>query len=358
MKQLEIALKNFLLTFYLTFHSEKRVNSISVFSKDSKLLFIRLNRIGDALVTTPLLHAVKNNLNCKIVVLADSKNFFTYKNTPDVDQIIIFQKGAKGFRETLKLLNEMKFDAVIDLHDDVSTTVSFLISKLHIPVKFGLEKSNSKVYTNTVKRLPQNESHVIERIMQLTNLFNISYSIDECNVHYYPLKHSLKKIDDYLSKTFDRSKFILGINISAGSDARFWGVKKFRSLIDFLKAYDVQVLMLSTTRDLRSAMSIMGDNKDKIFFTPVFDEFAAMITKLDMLFSPDTATIHLASVSKIPVFGIYVQYDTDAQIWSPFQSPFDCVITQEPTLINVTFDEVIKKFKPFLEKFAHVTPNS
>jgi ADP-heptose:LPS heptosyltransferase len=194
--------------------------------------------------------------------------------------------------------------------------------------------------------------------MQLTNLFNISYSIDECNVHYYPLKHSLKKIDDYLSKTFDRSKFILGINISAGSDARFWGVKKFRSLIDFLKAYDVQVLMLSTTRDLRSAMSIMGDNKDKIFFTPVFDEFAAMITKLDMLFSPDTATIHLASVSKIPVFGIYVQYDTDAQIWSPFQSPFDCVITQEPTLINVTFDEVIKKFKPFLEKFAHVTPNS
>jgi ADP-heptose:LPS heptosyltransferase len=358
MKKLEIALKNFLLDFYLTFHTSKKVNSIPQFSSNSKLLFVRLNRIGDALVTTPLLHSVKKNINCKIVVLADSKNYFTFKNTPDVDQIIVFQKGAKGFRETLKLLNEMKFDAVIDLHDDVSTTVSFLISKLHIPYKFGLEKSNSKVYTHTAKRLQQSESHVIERIMQLANLFSIIYNVDECNVHYYPLEHSLKKIDDYLSKTFDRSKFILGINISAGSDARFWGVKNFRSLIDFLKAYDVQVLMLSTTRDLRSAMSIMGENKDKIFFTPVFDEFAAMITKLDMLFSPDTATIHLASVAKIPVFGIYVQYDTNAQIWSPFQSPFDCVITKEPTLFNVSFEEVIKKFKPFLEKYAHVKTNS
>jgi ADP-heptose:LPS heptosyltransferase len=358
MKQLEIKLKNFLLAFYLAFHSKKRVTSMPQFSSKSKLLFIRLNRIGDALITTPLLHAVKKNLNCKIVVLADSKNYFTFKNTPNVDQIIIFQKGAKGFRETLKLLNEMKFDAVIDLHDDVSTTVSILISKLHIPYKFGLEKSNAKIYTHTVERPQQSKTHVIERTMQLANLFNIKYNYEDCNVRYFPLEHSLKKIDEFLSRTFDRSKFILGINISAGSDARFWGVKNYQALIDFLKAYDVQVLLLSTTRDLRSAMSIMGDNKDKICFTPVFDEFAAMITKLDMLFSPDTATIHLASVSKIPVFGIYVHYKTDAQIWSPYQSPFDCVITKEPTLLNVSFDEVIKKFKPFLEKFAHVTSNT
>ena len=70
-----------------------------------------------------------------------------------------------------------------------------------------------------------------------------------------------------------------------------------------------------------------------------------------MLFSPDTATIHLASIHKKPVFGIYVQYNTDDMVWSPYRSDFDCVITKEPTLENVKFEDVILKFEPFLQKY-------
>lgn len=358
MKELEIALKNLLLTLYLSFHSAKKIQSLPNFTRESKILFVRLNRIGDALVTTPLLHLVKKEIGCKVVVLADSKNYFTFKNSSFVDQIIIFQKGAKGFRETLKLLNQMEFDAVVDLHDDVSATVSLLISKLKVPIKIGLQKSNETIFTHTIQRLEQSSSHVIERLMMIAKIFSLNYDLSECNVHYNPLPHSIQKIEEYINKNFNRDKIIIGVNISAGSDARFWGVNNYKKLIDFLKSYDVQVLLLSTTRDLRSAMSILPDNQGHIFYTPVFDEFAAIITKIDLLFSPDTATIHLASVAKIPVFGIYVKYNTDAQIWSPFQSPFDCVITEEQTLINVSFEEVKSKFKPFLEKYINAKSNS
>jgi hypothetical protein len=53
MKKLEILLKRIILYLFLKYHREKNsVNSIEDFT-NKKVLFIRLNRIGDALVTTP-----------------------------------------------------------------------------------------------------------------------------------------------------------------------------------------------------------------------------------------------------------------------------------------------------------------
>lgn len=358
MKIIELFVKKFLLKLFLQFQLKKKHNRELLFTSSSNMLFIRLNRIGDALVITPLLHQIKKQIGARIVVLADTKNSFAFKNNKDIDQVIVFPKGLKEFFETVKLLNDMNFDVVTDLHDDISTTVSLLVSRLKIPFKFALEKENAVIYTHTVPKLPEVSTHVIERSLELSKLFSINIEPNESNVHYYPSKLSTNKIDEYIRKHFPSPKFLLGINISAGSDARFWGVRNYKKLISFLKPYDIDVVMLSATRDLRLAFAIMEEQKDKIFYTPVFDEFAAMVMKLDMLFSPDTATIHLASIVKIPVFGLYVQFDTDAQIWSPYQSPFDCVITKEPTLSNISFDDVINKFKLFLENHSNVTSYS
>ena len=81
-----------------------------------------------------------------------------------------------------------------------------------------------------------------------------------------------------------------------------------------------------------------------------FSDIAAAILELNMLFAPDTSVIHIASIRKIPVFGVYVKYNTRDMIWSPYNTEFGCVITEDPTLKNVTFEEVKMKFIPFLEQ--------
>ncbi len=350
MKKIEVGLKNIFLKILLFFNKKTNSNNKPVFNESSKILFVRLNRIGDALVSTALIHEIKKNIHCKISVLADKKNFFVFNNNPDIDEIIIFQKGFSNFRKIVKRLNENNFDAAVDLHTDVSTTVSFLISFLKIPFKFGLEKENKILFTHTIKCLDVKTNHVIDRLLQLNSLFNINLNSHSANVVYNATDKSLKTVTTYLTRKFSQNKFLLGINISAGSQARFWGIEKFNDLLNFISGYDINYLLLSSTRDLKYAME-MRIEKEKIYYTPDFDEFAAMISKIDMLFSPDTATIHLASAFKKPVFGIYVNYNTDEMIWSPYKSDFDCVITKEPTLFNVTSEEVITKFKLFLEKY-------
>ena len=349
MKKFEIFLKNLILHILLLQKPAKRKphNGSSI---HYKILVIRLNRIGDALVTTPLLKELRKYLNTKIFLLADRKNYFVYNNNPDVDEIIIFNKGLKGIFEVLRLIKTEKIDAVVDLHDDVSTTVSYIIALANTPNKYGLEKENKSIYTETIPRPDPKTNHVIVRLLQLAKLFSIEPEIKGANVRFYPSVKAVSKAEEFISNKFFQGFFLIGINISAGSAARFWGVDKYKQLIEYISHYKCKALLLSAPADLHLAEAI-SENNFPIFSSKNYDEFGAMISKLNLLITPDTAAVHLASAYKIPVFGLYVQYNTDDMIWSPYQSDFEYVLTKEPTLKSITFEEVKLKLGPFLNKY-------
>lgn len=347
MKKFEIILKNLFLKILLLAKSISPAAPIPKSGKYSKILIIRLNRIGDALAVTPFIKELKNGTGAEIHILADRKNNFAFYNNPYINKTIVFEKGFKGFFRTVGALNNENYDAIADLHDDVSTTVSFLLALLDSPRKYGLKKGNESLYTQTAEKLEPSKYHVIDRSLELLKLFNVKPNPENINVVYNPSARSLKKADEFLNHNLNSGKYLFGINISAGSDARFWGVDRFKKLISFLENYGVNILVLSPVRDLHLAEQIAEGRP--VFASPDFDEFCAAISKLDFLFTPDTSAVHIASAFNIPVFGLYVKYNTDDMIWSPYKSKFDCIITTEPNLNTVSFEETIDKFKPFFE---------
>ena len=371
MKKIEHFLKNILLQLLLFAAKFKKDNNNAPMGNLSKILFIRLNRIGDALVTTPLIHLIKKKLNPKIYILADKKNSFVYTNNPDIDGIITLKKGIKGILEIKEFIKSRKIDTIVDLHDDISTTVSYIIAMSRVKNKFGLEKENKNIYTKTIQKLDSKNTHVVTRLLEIAKLFNLRTDNSKNWIGYYPKYPSMKKAEDFLKKTFENKSFLIGVNISAGSDARFWGVERYKSLIEFLLNYNrqdipesINVLILYAPKDLDYAEKIANVNNNKstkgqsaIFCSEDFDEFAAVISDLDLLFSPDTAAVHLAAAFHIPVFGIYV-HDTDEMIWSPYGVEFDCITTKDPNLKNMDFEDVKNKFGDFLEKHLWEKSNS
>ncbi len=356
MKVIEYLFKNLFLKLLLVFNSKKEMKSGNADFEDIKILFIRLNRIGDALITSPLLHVIKKKLNAEIYVLADKKNYVAFNNNPDIDKLIIFNKGLKGLLEIRKLVKYEKISTVVDLHDDVSTTVSFLIALSNAPNKFGLEKNNQNIYTKTVKRLDATKFHVVDRIMELAKLFNINpKNLDE-NIHYYPGEECIKNTNNFLISSFANKKFLVGVNISSGSKARFWGIENYKKLINSLRNFEINILLICSPEDLEDAKSI-SEMKLRIFYSKDYSDFAAMISKLNLLITPDTAAVHLASAFQVPVFGIYVKYKTSEVIWSPYKSDFECIITEEPNLDNVELKDVVNKLNPFIEKHIYTDSN-
>lgn len=352
MKVIEVFIKHILLSILLKLNKIEKETAPPIFNENSKLLLIRLNRIGDALVTTPLLKKLKENLRCKIVVLADKKNHFIFSNNPDVDEIIIFQKGLLGFYKTLKLINSNEFDAIVDLHDDVSTTVSFLVALSKIKHKYALKKDNSRLFTKTIAKSDPSTSHVVDRILKIGEFFGLETTSKNSNIQYNPKSISIEKAQSYLTENNLKSPKLIGINISAGSDARFWGIDRYKKLVEFISQFCNNILLLTAPKDIEKAKLISND-KFPVYHSNSFDEFAAVISKLDLLFTPDTSIIHIASAFEIPTFGIYVKYNTEDMIWSPYKSKFDCVVTKEPNFDNLKFEEVEIKLNSFLNDLGY-----
>lgn len=357
MKRIEFFFKNILLKLLLLFNPVNKENTLPVISSRSKLLFIRLNRIGDALVTTPLLHVIKKEMGCRIIILADRNNHFIFRNNPSIDEVIIFEKGLKGILGINKIISEKNIDVVIDLHDDVSTTVSYLVALSKTRYKFGLSRSNHSIFTHTVERLNPANNHVIMRLLKLAALFGISVNPGSVSVRYYPTEEKIIQAEVQLKKMNPENKFLVGINISAGSKARFWGVEKYKLIINQLSNYDIKIIMFCTVQDFPLALKI--GNEDLIYpLTGGFDIFTAAVLKLDFIITPDTSVVQIASINKIPLFGLYVKYETDDMIWTPLNTDFECVITEEPTIENISFEEVKNKLIPFLETHLNAKTNS
>ena len=356
MKKIESSLKNLLLKILLLFNPIKKETPLPHFDKNSNLLFIRLNRIGDALVTTPLFDLIKNQIGCKIIVLADRKNHFIFRNNPAIDDVIVFEKGFKGLFEINKIIKKNNINALIDLHDDVSTTVSFLIALANVKYKFGLRKSNSSIYTHLIDRLDPRINHVIDRILNFSKLFNIKVNKNNISVKYFPTIQENEIALKQIKKLNPLNKFLIGINISAGSSARFWGLENYKQLFDELSKFDVNVIIFCSEKEFHFAKHI-ADEKHIYPITKEFGIFAAAIMKLNFLITPDTSVVHIASINKIPMFGLYVKYNTEDMIWSPYDTDFEVIITEEPTLENVTYEDVKNKLIPFLENHLNVKSN-
>ncbi len=345
MKEIEIFFRKLLLNILLSFRFRPKSILEDYENKETKILFIRLNRIGDALISTSLIHEIRKNIKSQIFLLADKKNFFVFKNNKDIDQLIIFQKGFRGIFNVLHFIKKNKINTIVDLHDDVSATVSFLVAFSKAANKFSLEKESKKIYSKTIPKLEPSSHHVITRLMEIEKLFNISPSND-VNIHYSPTNASIEMAIKYLNQNFPKRKFLIGVNISAGSNARFWGVENFKKLLLFISSFDTLIICSPNDKELAEKIS---EGRIKLFYSNNFDEFAAMISKLNLLISPDTAAIHLASAFEIPLFGLYVKYKTNDMIWSPFRSKFEYVVTEEQTIKNVTFENVKLKLEPFLK---------
>lgn len=354
-KWIEIFLRHIILKILLVSSKRRTKKEKPDVSKGSNALFIRLNRIGDALVTTPLLTQIKKEIGCTIFVLADAKNHFIFEHCPVVDKTFIYEKGIRGIRHLKTILEQNNIDTIVDLHDDVSTTISLILRMSKTKQIFGLKKKNEKLFTHTVTKPNPSTHHIIERTLELANLFGFNPKLNIAKVNYQIKQKSMAIVGEQLKQY--KNEFLLGINITAGSEARFWGINNYKRLIEQVKKYQINYLLFTSHDYFHIAQQI---TEEKNIFPPSkdFDIFAAGISKLNMLFTPDTSVVHIASMFEIPVFGLYVKYKTDDMIWSPYRTIFDSIVTEDSSLLNVSYDEVINKFIPFLEKQVYVKANS
>jgi ADP-heptose:LPS heptosyltransferase len=80
-------------------------------------------------------------------------------------------------------------------------------------------------------------------------------------------------------------------------------------------------------------------------------EASAVISRLDLLISPDTSLVHIARSFRVPVVGLYSRFMKNFLLWRPFDQEVGAVVSgNDDNIFDITVDQVFDTFIQVVEK--------
>ncbi len=119
-----------------------------------KILVIRLDRIGDMVMTTPIFRALKENCpDAQITVLTNPVNRNIVINNPFIDYILVYDRENKHKRMSNRLIffrsvREGDFDLVIDPYLDYELKTALITRFIGKKFRLGFEFAGRGIFYN------------------------------------------------------------------------------------------------------------------------------------------------------------------------------------------------------------------
>jgi ADP-heptose:LPS heptosyltransferase len=345
LKDVELALRRSILLLLKLFRGfrQRSNEQLQVILKDllsssTTILFLRQDRIGDAIISTPLLVAIsKAYPKASIMMLLGKNNKAFTELLPISCETVVYTKDPRADRLMIGTLRKRGIDILIDLTDNASVTSSLLIQRIHPKVAIGIEKENAVMYDIVVPRLDRENVHIARRIAELLR----PLGIDPDTV---PLQPSLN------IQRRDPIPGRVGLNVSAGSVSRYAPAETYAKIalgiIQEPSTKEVEVL--SAPGDSEFAQRIVAlANHPKIFkaqSTFSLSEFGAEVSTCEVLVTPDTSIVHLGAAVGVPMVVIYAPIPDGLQYWTPIGVPYEMMV-QRPSLEALEPEPVLSLFR-------------
>ncbi|MBN1914055.1 MAG: lipopolysaccharide heptosyltransferase II [Candidatus Omnitrophica bacterium] len=286
--------------------------------KVSKVLFITLSNIGDAILTLPALDYLRQNFpDARFTVLSSPRPSVIFSDNPLISKLIIYDKHAQ-LKDKVKLFFELKkerFDLIADFRNS--------LFGLFLPASY-----KTPLFLN----IPSNIKHMKNR-----HLFKVKSqkakgksddfseapktSINICPVDETYIKNILN--DNGIK---DTDKLIV-IASGARSHVKRWAQEKFSALIDALAADPkLKMVLVGDKEDLPVNKRIVSLCRNQVLdLTGKTDlaRLAGLLKRSALLITNDSASLHLASYLNTPVVAIFGP--TDELKYGPWSDRFRIV---------------------------------
>ncbi len=288
------------------------------------ILIIKMRYIGDTVLVTPLLRALKDALpNTRLSFLVNHQSAGIFGNHPHIDHLMIFDynRARRSIRYLIKFLLELRrgnFDMVIDLtRNDRSAFFTFISGA---PIRMGYEGSSyflNKAYTHRVPYKFGKIHTVDHHLMMATAL---GFSAFDSNPYLEVCKPDIQFIRQFIeAHGIQPDKAIVIIHPGARRCYKCWPLERFSHIADALTThYPVQVVLAGGPEDREKCQAILkGMQKPGIDLCAKvsLEQLPALIHESVLLIGNDSAPIHIATAVNTPVIALFGP--TRWEAWQP-----------------------------------------
>jgi ADP-heptose:LPS heptosyltransferase len=290
-----------------------------------RILILRQDRIGDVLVSEPIVRAIRAALPAATIELLLSPNNLAAlpAMAPHINGHLVYEKGLAGLIRTIRTIRAQRYDIVIDLMDNASSTSSMIVSYARSRYALGIHKENAAVYSHVVPLRDKATVHIVDRLGQLLLAFDRDPATLDLRLHY-PVSEAdraaaITRLGGPLRGTARR----FGVNISGSGEHRMYPAE---GIIDVVRAtrrehpeWDVVLLAAPQERERQLAIA-QASGARAIEPSSSFHEFACTLSVLDAVMTVDTSAVHVIAAAQVPSVVLFVHNDPGLLPWYPYRS--------------------------------------
>ncbi len=336
----------------------ERFSKLATRSESAGILVLRLDdKLGDSVTATGFLKALKQeNPTSKLSVVCGPSTASLYRNLQFIDEVFISKKGLLATFQLKRKLQKQPYKFIINTSHILNPRVVFLVSTLPAYRKVGFENFQSSIFSDHVK-LDFQKDHVTDRYLKILKTLNTATTVSSIDYVFTPSSVALFKANELMLKLRTRTPYIVALNSFAGGNLRNLREHATLQIIEkLLKDSEICVLSLASAGDqrvLRNWHNRFGSDRWVISSElSSLEENIALMSLSDVIVTPDTAWVHLASALKANLVAIYREdlptfEEQNAVIWAPYKTKFTKVIvplsagSKEADIATVNTDEVV-----------------
>ena len=280
-----------------------------------RILIRSTNWIGDAVMTTPAVRAIRKNFpDAKISILTKPWVAPVFSNSPYVDNLLIYDKAEKhkglaGKMQLVKDLKQYSFDAAILLQNGFEAALITFFAG--IPYRIGYNTDiRGFLLTHSVPCTPQ-----IKKMHQtgyyLGILQGIGLETDGLGLDLVVDKKYQKRAAEILEEHgISKSDRLVGINPSATfGPAKQWFPERYAGLSDKIhEVFGARILLFGGPGDRELGVRIsqmMQHPPIDLCGKTNLEEAIALINMCNLFITNDSGLMHVAAALDIPLIAIF-----------------------------------------------------
>lgn len=308
------------------------------------ILLIQLGDIGDVVLSTPCIQALRENYpQAKIVVAVWDKAAELLEDCPWLDHVVAVTKQSRSIwaeiffqRDFIRQLREFHFDLAIDLRTGTRGAIMAFLSGAGQRIGFYASDGRlwrNRLFTSLLHKEYRPEQHVVDYLLSLLETFGVT--VAQRSPYLAVSENKFARIE----ALFPDLKIEPGPMLIAVQPFSLWQYKelekeKYIALVHWLVGeLGATVLVTGAASEQERAEEIVGNSGKKCYNLAgrtTIAMYAALLKKCRLFVGVDSAGLHIAAAVGTPTVGIFGP--SSPVSWAPrgeahlvVQKEFDCV---------------------------------
>lgn len=278
-----------------------------------KILLIRLRRIGDIVLTTPAIAAVKRSLpKSSLAYVVEEPFRRLVEGNPDLDEVMVVppHQDFLSFLSLLRRIRRARYDLVIDFHGGPRASRLAWLSGARFKAGYDL-KHKGFLYDVRVPRSRGGAPvHSVENHLNLVRAAGIAVAEPAPPLSLPPAREEeSERVERFWPDRGLTGNQVVVLHVGAGNEFRDWGAGNLAALAVRLAGLPgVRVILVGGAQDISRAEDIRKADPDKVLSLAGglnLIELREVLSRASLFVGPDSGPMHIAAATKTPIVALF-----------------------------------------------------